>query len=115
VCGESVFEPDPHREDVGLALGKAVDRVPQGFDRTRPLGLANRVLFVVVGDEVSEHRTIFTNRCLERHRVVDKLCLHDGIEGQTGLFGELLRSRLTPKLGEQTVPGAVERHQRVVQ
>ena len=28
-AGETVFEPNPHRQDVGLTLGEAIDRVPE--------------------------------------------------------------------------------------
>jgi hypothetical protein len=112
---QTVLESDPHRKDVGLALRETVDRVSEGFDGARLLGLANRVLFIVMRNEVAENRTVLANRRLERHRIGNELGFDNRIERQAGLLGKLLRSGLAAELGEQTVPRAVERHQRVVE
>ena len=81
-AGESVVETDPLREDVGLTLWETVDCLTKCLDGRNPLGLPNRIVLVVVCDEVAKHGTVFTDGCFEGHGVRYELCFEDLVEAE---------------------------------
>ena len=64
-AGEAILESDTLGQDVRLTLRKSVDRFTECIDRRDPLGFSNRVVLIVMGNEISQDGSVITDRCLK--------------------------------------------------
>ena len=88
--GLTIHEAVAQQQDAPLPGGKPIDGLAQVFADGEALGPDHRIVVVVLDHhEVAEHRSVFADRALEAHGVLDGERLLDVDFAETALLGEL--------------------------